>query len=213
MWFKTFLAEQIQAHADVLHEHFSIGKDSVRFLQCIRTRYEQRNLSRRYQLENLQFYRHYRRKLAVLERLDYVRPTTHELTLKGRMASELSNQKLPNELLLTEIIFNNFVANLTEAELCALLSCALCRAKIDDAQFLDLWQCLKTEHPKLLDNFTSLETIYKSIQVVEKETGVLEDGSGADGDKGGDLNCNLILVVYEWAQGKVIFSITSILNR
>lgn len=201
-WLLDRLREHYRVNVDLLLDTFSSGKKSTRYLHLCRARYEPKLLSDKYSLENLKFYQDYREKLKVLQRLDYVTPGTEELTLKvkGKMASELSNQKLPNELLLTEIIFNGFAVDLSEAELCALLSCALCTAKIDDDKLLELWQVLKKEHPKLLEKFQVLEQIFQNVQEVEKQFRVNEDESGKDAT--GELNLNLILVVYNWAQGK-----------
>lgn len=201
-WLLDRLKQHYQVNVDLLLDTFADGKKSTRYLNLCRARYEPKLLSDKYSLENLKFYQDYREKLKVLQRLDYVTPGTEELTLKvkGKMASELSNQKLPNELLLTEIIFNGFAVDLSEAELCALLSCALCTAKIDDDKLLELWQVLKKEHPKLLERFQVLEQIFHNVQEVEKQFRVNEDESGKDST--GDLNLNLMLVVYNWAQGK-----------
>lgn len=201
-WLLDRLQRHQKANVDLLLDTFGSGQKSTRYLHLCRSRYEPKLLSDKYSLENLKFYQDYREKLKVLQRLDYVTPGTEELTLKvkGKMASELSNQKLPNELLLTEIIFDGFAVDLSEAELCALLSCTLCTAKIDDDKLLELWQGLKKEHPKLLEKFQVLERIFQNVQEVEKQFRVNEDESGKDAT--GELNLNLILVVYNWAQGK-----------
>lgn len=201
-WILNRLEEHHRENVDVLLDTFASGQKATRYLHLVRSRYEPKVMSDKYSLENLKFYQDYREKLKVLQRLDYVTPGTEELTLKvkGKMASELSNQKLPNELLLTEIIFNGFAVDLSEAELCALLSCALCTAKIEDDKLLELWQKLKAEHPKLLERFQVLEKIFQNVQEVEKMYRVNEDESGKDAT--GELNLNLILVVYNWAQGK-----------
>lgn len=201
-WLQGRLKEHHALNVDLLLDTFSSGKKATRYLHLCRARYEPKLLSDKYNLENLKFYMDYREKLKVLQRLDYVTPGSEELTLKvkGKMASELSNQKLPNELLLTEIIFDGFAVDLSEAELCALLSCTLCTAKIDDDKLLELWQVLKKEHPKLLEKFQVLERIFQHVQEVEKQYRVNEDESGKDTT--GELNLNLILVVFNWANGK-----------
>lgn len=201
-WLLTRLEKHHREHVDLLVDTFCKGQKAMRYLNLCRFRYEPKLLSDKYSLENLKFYQDYREKLKVLQRLDYVTPGTEELTLKvkGKMASELSNQKLPNELLLTEIIFDGFAVDLSEAELCALLACTLCTAKIDDDKLLELWQGLKKDHPKLLEKFQVLERIFQNVQEVEKQFRVNEDESGKDST--GELNLNLILVVYNWAQGK-----------
>lgn len=201
-WLLVRLEKHHREHVDILLDTFTNGEKAMRYLNLCRFRYEPKMLSDRYSLENLKFYQDYREKLKVLQQLDYVTPGTEELTLKvkGKMASELSNQKLPNELLLTEIIFAGFAVDLSEAELCALLACTLCTAKIDDDKMLELWQVLKKEHPRLLEKFQDLERIFQNVQEVEKQFRVNEDESGKDAT--GELNLNLILVVYHWAQGK-----------
>lgn len=201
-WIQGRIKELRQNNNDLLMDTFIDGGKATRYLELCRSRYEPKLLSDKYNLEHLEFYGAFQKKLAVLQQLDYVKPDTQELTLKGRMASELANQKLPNELLLTEIIFNYFVVDLNEAELCALLSCTLCTAKINDDQLTALWVKLAKEHPKLLADFQSLEKIFQNVQRVEKDLRVDHESSG-EGELSGDLNCNLILVVYEWAQGKV----------
>lgn len=201
-WLQGRLKEHHALNVDLLSDTFFSGKKATRHLHLCRARYEPKLLSDKYNLENLKFYMDYREKLKVLQRLDYVTPGSEELTLKvkGKMASELSNQKLPNELLLTEIIFDGFAVDLSEAELCALLSCTLCTAKIDDDKLLELWQVLKKEHPKLLEKFQVLERIFQHVQEVEKQYRVNEDESGKDTT--GELNLNLMLVVFNWASGK-----------
>lgn len=67
--------------------------------------------------ESLSLYPDYQNKLKVLQDLKYI-DELHQVTMKGRVACEMSQ----NELIITELVLRNILTDLQPAEIAALLS-------------------------------------------------------------------------------------------
>uniref|UniRef100_A0A336MWM2 CSON005945 protein n=1 Tax=Culicoides sonorensis TaxID=179676 RepID=A0A336MWM2_CULSO len=135
--------------------------------------------------ESLSLYPDYVNKVKVLQDLNYV-DSTHQVTMKGRVACQMSQ----NELLITELIFRNILTELEPPEIAALLSALVFQEKTENDP--KLTKVLEKGMQDLLAIDTDVHTIEMQYNV-----GSTDDTQGKD-----KLNFGLMEVVYEWARNK-----------
>lgn len=138
--------------------------------------------------ESLLLIPEYRKRLDVLQRLDYV-DEGMILQTRGKIGAGFS----VNELLYTELIVSNFFQDLTPQESVALLSCIIFHQNMEEPTLSDK---LKQGRDKLLE-------IARYIVDSERECGL----SVSNDDLLEQLNFGLVEVVYEWAMGKTFAEI------
>ncbi|KAI6656623.1 Helicase SKI2W [Oopsacas minuta] len=163
-------------------ELFSIAREKVN------TQNQLKNAKYFLSNESLLLIPEYRKRLHVLQRLDYVDEGMIVQT-KGKIGTGFS----VNELLYTELIVSNFFQELTAQESVALLSCIIFHQNVEEPI---LNEKLKQGRDKLLE-------IAKCIVNCEREC----DLPVSDDDLLEQLNFGLVEVVYEWAMGKTFAEI------
>lgn len=102
----------------------------------------------------------------VLHRLGFLEGDDDVVTLKGRVACEVSTA---DELLTSELLFSNALADLSPEELCAVLSCLVCHEKHDEPE--------PTE-PRLLAGIQKVREVARYIARVFIECGFVWGGAG-----------------------------------
>ncbi|XP_063704669.1 superkiller complex protein 2 [Culicoides brevitarsis] len=135
--------------------------------------------------ESLSLYPDYVNKVKVLQDLNYV-DSTHQVTMKGRVACQMSQ----NELIMTELIFRNILTELEPAEIAAIMSALVFQEKTESEPNLT----------KVLEKgMQELQIVDNDIHTVEMQYNV---GSNDDMQGKDKLNFGLMEVVYEWARNK-----------
>lgn len=142
--------------------------------------------------ENLELLPEYNKRLEVLKELKYVDPTQLTITLKGRVACEISSGW---ELIMTELVFDNFLGNFSAEEIVALLSCFVYDGKKGDDESFTKLATPRLEKGKdaicdIVKKIMEIST-EKAIQITAEEENFLEVDRFA-----------LVNTVYEWARGR-----------
>ena len=189
--------------ADINHHLMEVEKhlesfpcdNSPNFLECFEIAREKVNTNNRLEKakyflsnESLLLIPEYRKRLQVLQNLEYV-DEGMIIQTRGKIGSGFST----NELLYTELIVSNFFQELTHQESVALLSCLIFHQNVEEPILTDK---LKQGREKILDTAKRIMECERDCQLQVANDDILEQ-----------LNFGLVEVVHEWALGKTFAEI------
>ena len=189
--------------ADMSHDLMKVEKqlesfpcdNSPNFLECFEVAREKVTTTNRLEQakyflsnESLLLIPEYRKRLLVLQKLEYV-DDGMIIQTRGKIGSGFS----VNELLYTELIVSNFFQELTAQESVALLSCIIFHQNVEEPSLSDK---LKQGRDKLLEIAKHIVECERECQLAVSNDDLLEQ-----------LNFGLVEIVHEWAMGKTFAEI------